>query len=153
MAFTKPIIAVNDSPSSTGVTLTLESTGVILGILVSASVLAAAVIKIITSFNNLANTLKELDEDLIKHIASEGHEKLIARLHQIEALDKKLDLHIQDYVNRKDTVQMVLGQLNEKIDHKFNRLYNSMRDVEGYLQREGGFRIRQYHEDKPDQHQ
>ncbi|WP_414587416.1 hypothetical protein [Scytonema sp. PCC 10023] len=132
----------------TGITLNLESTSVLLGILVSACALGAIAIKIITQFNNVTNSLKEIEEDLTKHIVSEGHEKIEPRLKKIEEVDKKLDLHIQDMLNRKEAVNLIANQLDQKINHKYTVLYHSLKDIENYLNKQGNFRIRQYHEDE-----
>lgn len=131
-----------------GITLNLESTGAILGILISVCALATIIIRIITQFNNIANTLKEIEEDLIKHVASEGHEKLEPKLKKIEEIDKKLDLHIQEVLNRKEAVNMLVGQLDEKINYKFSGLQHSIKDMENYLNKQGNFRIRQYHDEE-----
>lgn len=130
-----------------GFVLTLESTGVLLGLLLSACALAGIIIKIITQFNNIANTIKEIEEDLLKHIASEGHEKLEPKLKKLDEIDKKLDLHIQDMLNRKESVNMIANQLDQKINHKFSTLMHSLKDIESYLNKQGNFRIRQYHDD------
>lgn len=135
---------------SAGVTITLQSASIFLGILVSVCALGAIAIKIITQFNNFTNSLKEIEEDLIKHIASEGHEKLEPKLTKIGEIDKKLDLHIQDMLSRKEAVNMIANQLDQKINHKFSTLAHSMKDIEGYLNKQGNFRIRQYHEDTPE---
>lgn len=136
-------IATPTTPATpSGIFLTLESTGVFLGILVSASVLATVAIQLISKFNNIANSIKDVREDLATHVAAEGHERLIERVSRIEQLDKKLDLHIQDYVNRKDTTSMLLGQLNEKIDHKFSRLHSEIKDVQRWLEKQTVFGIR-----------
>jgi len=130
-----------------GIVLNLESTATLLGVLVSACALAAIVIRIVTQFNNIANTLKEIEEDLVKHVASEGHEKLEPRLKKLDELDKKLDLHIQDMMSRKEVVNMLANQLDQKINHNFSALAHSMKDVESYLNKQGNFRIRQYHDE------
>lgn len=120
--------------TGTGIVLTLESTSALLGILVSASLLIAATIRVVSRFNSLDTSIENLKEDLAEHIKAEGHERLVKRVGeqatQLQSLDKKLDLHLQDCTNRRDTTQMLLGQLNEKIDHKVNRLLNSLKDIE-----------------------
>ena len=144
------IAEVQQAPPPRGIILNLESTGVILAIIISACTLAGIVVKIITQFNTITNTLKEIEEDLIKHIASEGHEKIEPKLRRIEELDKKVDLHIQDMMNRKEAVNMIANQLDQKINHKFSTLSHSMKDVESYLNKQGNFRIRQYHDERED---
>lgn len=123
--------------TGTGIVLTLESTSALLGILVSASLLIAATIRVANRFNALDTSIENLKEDLEEHIKAEGHERLLKRVDeqstQLQSLDKKLDLHLQDCTNRRDTTQMLLGQLNEKIDHKVNRLLSSLKDIEQQL--------------------
>lgn len=69
-----------------------------------------------------------------------------ANAEKIRNLEKTLDLHIQEYVNRKDVIQMVLGQLDQKINHKFKRLLFYTRDVQRFLQKDTTFNIREYEE-------
>lgn len=42
---------------------------------------------------------------------------------------------------------MLLGQLNEKIDHKSLQLHTSVINIEKFLLREGSFKIRDSSED------
>jgi hypothetical protein len=134
---TKPVIAVTSPSSSPGITLTLESTGVFLGILVSVSALAGVAIKIISKMNSISASISQI-ELALKEQATNAE--------KIRDLDKRFDLHIQEYINRKDVVQMVLGQLDEKINHKFKRLLFYTRDVQRFLQKDSSFIIREYEE-------
>ncbi|MBD2519964.1 hypothetical protein H6G93_34485 [Nostoc sp. FACHB-973] len=142
----KPTIAVGNSNPSPGITLTLESTGVILGIAVSVSVLSGVAYKVITSVNKISLSIQNIEEEM-KNYA--GYAK------QITDISHRLDLHIQDYVNRKDTVTMLIGGIKEAMEHRTNRLYTSMKDIESYLQKTGTFKIREFQdlrkmdEDKP----
>ncbi|MEA5506177.1 hypothetical protein VB735_24280 [Halotia wernerae UHCC 0503] len=54
--------------------------------------------------------------------------------------------HPQLGLNRKDVIQMLLGQLDQKINHKFKRLLFYTRDVQRFLQRDTSFQIREYEE-------
>jgi hypothetical protein len=123
--------------STPGVTLTIESTGVFLGILVSVSALAGVATRIISNMNNISTSINQIELSLKKH--AEESEK-------IRYLEKTLDLHLQEYVNRKDVIQMLLGQLDQKIDHKFKRLLFYTRDVQRFLQRDTTFSMREYEE-------
>lgn len=145
MKTTQTLATASSSPSSS-VTITTEAVGAIGGIIVSLVAVGTLCVQAVTKFNNLSNSIKEINNALKDHISRE--ERLNKRVDEVEKIENKLDIHIQDYVNRKDTVQMLIGQLNEKIDHKFNRIYNSMKQLEGYLQREGNFRIREYSDEK-----
>lgn len=120
-----------------GITLTIESTGVFLGILVSVSALAGVAIRIISKMNSISASISQI-ELALKEQANNAE--------KIRHLEKTLDLHIQEYVNRKDVIQMVLGQLDQKINHKFKRLLFYTRDVQRFLQKDTNFNIREYEE-------
>ncbi|MBG1240724.1 hypothetical protein [Nostoc sp. NZL] len=130
-------IAATNSSSPPGITLTLETTGVFLGILVSASVLAGVAVNVISKMNRISSSISQIEEALKVYAGN---------AEKIRDLDKKFDLHIQEYINRKDVVQMVLGQLDQKINHKFKRLLFYTRDVQQFLQRDTAFKIREYEE-------
>ncbi|WGV23475.1 hypothetical protein [Halotia branconii] len=139
MTTTKSVIAVSNSTNSNspGITITLESTGIFLGILVSFSILGGLGIKIVSSINRISTSIIQIEEDL-KEYASNAE--------KIRELDKRFDLHVQEYINRKDVIQMLLGQMNEKIDHKFKRVLFYTRDIQRFLQRDTNFQIREYEE-------
>ncbi|MCM0591347.1 MAG: hypothetical protein KA716_31840 [Gloeotrichia echinulata DEX184] len=136
MTTTQSQIAVtpNNSP---GITLTLESTGVFLGILVSTSVLGILAVKAISKMNRISSSINQIEASL-KEQAANGE--------KIRQLEKGFDLHIQEYINRKDVMQMLLGQLDQKINHKFKRLLFYTRDVQRFLQKDSNFSIREYEE-------
>ncbi|WP_373525097.1 hypothetical protein [Nostoc sp.] len=127
----------NSLNSSPGVTLTLESTGAIFGILVSATILATIAIRVISKINSISTSISQIELSLKEQAAN---------AEKIRHLEKTLDLHIQEYVNRKDVIQMVLGQLDQKINHKFKRLLFYTRDVQRFLQKDTNFNIREYEE-------
>ena len=133
---TKSEIAVTNT-SSPGITLTLESTGIFLGILVSASVLGGLAVTVISKMNRISNSIIQIEKAL---------EEQARNTEKIREIDRTLALHIQEYVNRKDVLQMLLGQLNEKIDHKFKRILFYTRDIQRFLQRDTDFNIREYEE-------
>ncbi|WP_414573369.1 hypothetical protein [Nostoc sp. CCY 9925] len=144
MTTTSSIIAVSNS--SPVITVSLESVGIFTGILVSLSVLGTLAVKLVNNLNNISSSIAQIKEDLKEH--ADNKEK-------IRDLDKKLDLHIQDYINRKDTVTLLIAQVTQTLEHRTNRLYTSMKDVEAYLQKTGSFKIREFQdlrkmdEDKP----
>ncbi|MFN6565457.1 MAG: hypothetical protein RMY28_037430 [Nostoc sp. ChiSLP01] len=137
------IAATNSSPV---ITVSLESVGVFTGICVSISVLGTLAVKLINNLNNISSSIAQIKEDLKEH--ADNKEK-------IRDLDKKVDLHIQDYINRKDTVTLLIAQVTQTVEHRTNRLYTSMKDIEAYLQKTGNFKIREFQdlrkmdEDKP----
>ncbi len=135
MNTTKPIIAAVTSSNSPVFTVTLETIGIFTGTLVSISILATVAIKLVSNLNNISASILQIKEDLKEH--ANNAEK-------IRDLDKRLDLHIQDYINRKDTVTLLIAQVTQTVDHRTKRLYSSMKDIEGYLQRTGSFKMREF---------
>lgn len=65
------------------------------------------------------------------------------------ALEKKLDVHLENYINRQEMMNMLTAQLDQKVDHKFGRCYGSIRDIEKYLQKHHNqaFRVREFFDD------
>ncbi|MBN4003099.1 MAG: hypothetical protein HWQ58_15310 [Nostoc sp. LPT] len=87
--------------------------------------------------NQISNSITQIEKAL---------EEQARNTEKIREIDRTLALHIQEYVNRKDVIQMLLGQLNEKIDHKFKRVLFYTRDIQRFLQRDTDFKIREYEE-------
>ena len=59
-------------------------------------------------------------------------------------LQKRLDLHLQSYADRRDHDLYIINDLNNKIEHRFNRLREHQKDIERYLEKNGNFRVRGY---------
>jgi hypothetical protein len=131
----KTVAAV--SQPEPGIVVTLQTTGVFLGILVSASILLGLGIKLVSNVNKISLSISQIQKDLNE--LSQDAEK-------VSQLERRVDLHLQDYVNRKDVTQMLLGQLDEKINHKFRRLLFYTREMQRFLQRDTVFQIREYEE-------
>lgn len=102
----------------------LESAGIFLGIIVSGVAITNALVGIISRFNKMSTTLEQIQGDLQSYLKEVME---INERHQ--RLDKKMDLHIQDYLHHKELTQMLINQLNEKIDHKFNRIHASVQTL------------------------
>jgi hypothetical protein len=132
-----PTIAISSSSNTPGITLTLESTGIFLGILVSVSVLGSLTVNVISKMNRISISITQIEEALKIHASNAK---------KINELERRFELHEQEYVNRKDVIQMLFGQLNEKIDHKFKRSLFYTRDIQRYLQRNTEYQIREYEE-------
>lgn len=126
---------VNEKPA-------LESTGIFLGIIVSALVIVNASINLISKFNKLSSNVENIQEDLQTTV-----KEFTEVVKRSQNLDKNLDLHISDYIHHKELTQMLVNQLNEKIDHKFNRLTGSIKHIEKFLENSGSFRSSE-HSDK-----
>ncbi|MEH2322952.1 MAG: hypothetical protein V7K32_05025 [Nostoc sp.] len=95
-----------------------------------------------------------IGEDLSSHASAEGHAKLLEQVKilqkELKAIDKKFDIHLQDYVNYKDASLLALNGNDEKIDHKWERTENlfkeqkiEIKDLQKFLQKEQNFRIRE----------
>lgn len=144
----KTVIAVSSNNTQPTLTLTLESTGILLGILVSFSILLGGTVKVITKFNSISNSIRDLREDLNSNIKALEQFKTLNS--EVLVLDRKIDLHLQEYVNRKETVQFTIGQLDQKIDHNRKRWEEELTEVEAevkqlenYLQRNSDFKVRE----------
>jgi hypothetical protein len=142
MIILKPVIAVNSRYTESGIVVTLQSTSIFLGILVSGAALTHLGIKLVTNINNISLSIAQIQKDL---------KSLSVDVEKIDKLERRLDLHIQDYINRKDVVQMLLGQLDEKINHKFKRLLFYNREMQKFLQRDTAFQIREYEETREEE--
>lgn len=142
------LIAVEPSPQNpSGVVVTLEGTSLFLTILVSTSILLGAGIKLISKFNIITSSLRDLREDL------NTHEQLIQQIKVIQkdvcGLDKRFDIHLQDYVNYKDATLLAINGNKERIEHKGERLENyyeelkgEIKELQGFLHKRHDFRIR-----------
>ncbi len=138
----KPSIAVNPLRTESGIVVTLESTSIILGILVSGSILLGLGIKLVTNVNKISLSITQIQKDL-KQLSNDSE--------RIDKIERRLELHIQDFVNKKDVTQMLLGQLDEKINHKFRRLLFYCREMQRFLQKDTNFQIREYEENKEEE--
>lgn len=78
-------------------------------------------IELILGVAGLAGVIYQLAQ-VERHIYDEIDklkDSIIARLCVNET---KFDVHMQDYANRKESIDYKLGGLNEKIEHRYNRL-------------------------------
>lgn len=140
----KQIIAVN--PNSVTINFNLQTVSIILSAAVSLSLLIGFLIKSVSKFNALESEIKNLRDDL--NAVNISTQKIEVLQKEYTGLDKRLDLHVQDYLNRVEAVNLICRQLDEKINHKFGRVAASMKDVEHFLQGQGVFKIREYEQDK-----
>lgn len=133
-------------------TLNLEAISILLGILVSITILLGLLIQYANKINKLEHNLQYLKQEILEHSNLEGHKVLTDKLNNNNAnlsrVEKALDLHVQEYINRKEFIHFMIGQLDQKIDHKFTRLQNSMKDTEKFLQKSAGFKVRDYFDDE-----
>jgi hypothetical protein len=142
------LIAVEPAPQSpAGFIVTLEGTSLFLTVLVSTSILLAGGIKLISKFNIITAELRDLREDL------NTHEQLIQQVKTIQkdvcTLDKRFDIHLQDYVNYKDATLLAINGNKERVEHKGERLENyyeelkgEIKELQGFLHKRHDFRVR-----------
>jgi hypothetical protein len=107
------------APSQPTVTLTLESTGIFLAALVSFSMLVAGFAKIVTNFNLINISIKELRQDI--NANTQALSQLNVLHSEVLKLDKKFDLHLQDYINYKDANVLHLNGLEKQIIHNWGK--------------------------------
>lgn len=61
---------------------------------------------------------------------------------KIGLLDKKLEVHLTEYSEKKQFVDYRLNANEKLIEHKFNRLAGWVKQITGYLSRESNFHVR-----------
>ncbi|MBD2197946.1 MULTISPECIES: hypothetical protein [Calothrix] len=66
-------------------------------------------------------------------------DKLAIRFHDTE---KKLDIHLTEYSEKKVFLDYRLNATDKAIEHKFNRLANWIKQITGFLGKESNFQIR-----------
>ncbi|MCV3215100.1 hypothetical protein OGM63_16535 [Plectonema radiosum NIES-515] len=136
------IAVETSSPSSPSATISLQTASIFLGMIVSVSALIGLSVKISNSINRNFHIILQLEKEI---------KQLSADTERINKLEHRMDLYLLEYENRKDVTQMVLGQLDQKIDHKFKRLLFYSREIQRFLQRDTNFQIREYEETKEDE--
>ncbi|MEH1962193.1 MAG: hypothetical protein V7L05_20435 [Nostoc sp.] len=139
MIITKAQIAVvSTSPRAD---FTLQDTGIFIGIIGSLIMLSGVAINIISKINKISFTVDGIQEALKLHASN---------AEKIKELDKRFDIHLQDYVNYKDANLLSHNGLEEQIKHKwersegeFNAIKGSIKELQGFLRQTNDFKIRQ----------
>ncbi|MHC5718148.1 MAG: hypothetical protein ACYTX0_40190 [Nostoc sp.] len=139
MINTKSEIAIISS--SPRVEFTLQDTGLFIGIIASLVMLSGVAISIISKINKISFTIDGIQEAIKSHAIN---------AEKIKELDKRFDIHLQDYVNYKDANLLSHNGLEERIDHKwqrseteFNAIKASIKELQGFLARVNDFKIRE----------
>ncbi|MEH2053397.1 hypothetical protein [Nostoc sp.] len=103
--------------------------------------LSGVAISIISKINKISFTVDGIQEALKLHASN---------TEKIKDLDKRLDIHLQDYVNYKDGNLLSHNGLEERINHKwqrsegeFNAIKASIKDLQGFLVRTSDFKNRE----------
>lgn len=137
IATSEPTPIQNNQPT---ITLTLESTGIFLGALVSFSILVAGFTRIVTNFNLINLSIKELREDI--NANTQALTQLNVLHSEVIKLDKKFDLHQQDYINYKDTNLVHINGVEKQIGHNWSKTEKALaeqkaeiKDIQGFLQK------------------
>ncbi|MGI8502041.1 MAG: hypothetical protein ACR2LR_13020 [Hassallia sp.] len=130
------------TPLQPSISLTFQDVGIVLGIAVSTSALLILTIKAISYVNKISLSLTQIEKDI---------KELSTNTEKTTQLERRFDLHIQDYGNQKDVAHMLLGQLDEKINHKFKRLLFYSREMQRFLQKDTSFQIREYEETREEE--
>jgi hypothetical protein len=58
----------------------------------------------------------------------------------VQGLDKlqgRLDIHLTDFGNKQEMIVYRLTGLDEKINHKFERLHKTQKDIQTFLEKSG----------------
>lgn len=61
---------------------------------------------------------------------------------EIAKANARLDIISKEYSLRKEMVDYLIHRLDEKIDHKFNQLQSSQREIQNFLSKNHNFIIR-----------
>jgi hypothetical protein len=142
------------TPPPQGLVVTLEGTNLVLAVVISSIGILGIFAKIVSKFNAITNEIQDLKQELNSHAATEGHPKLLEQVKSLQkdliTLDKRFDIHSQDYLNHKDAALLSLNGNNEKINHKWQRTEelfkeqkSEIKDLQKFLQKHQSFRIRE----------
>ena len=139
MINTKSEIAITSS--SPRVDFALQDAGVFIGILGSLAMLSGVAINIISKMNKISFAIDAIQETLKLHASN---------AEKIKDLDKRFEIHLQDYVNYKDANLLSHNGLEELIQHKwqrseteFNTIKVSIKELQGFLIRTNDFKMRE----------
>ncbi|MCC5669886.1 hypothetical protein LC653_40300 [Nostoc sp. CHAB 5784] len=58
-------------------------------------------------------------------------------LSKITAIEKKIDIHLAEYNGKSEMIHYRLHGHDELIAHKFQRCWDEIKDIEGYLAKDG----------------
>ncbi|MHC5768721.1 MAG: hypothetical protein ACYTXI_24480 [Nostoc sp.] len=139
MNVTNSVIAVSSSSPTPG--FTLQDTQVSIGIIASLVLLSGVAVSVVSKINKISFTVDVIQETLKLHASN---------AEKIKDLDKRLDIHIQDYVNYKDANLLSHNGFQEMIDHKwqrsegeFNAIKQNIKELQGFLTRTNDFKMRE----------
>ncbi|MFN6484537.1 MULTISPECIES: hypothetical protein [unclassified Nostoc] len=145
-------VGVTNNNQST-VVLSLDSISVFLAILVALTGLATFFWKVVSNFNKIASDIRDIREDLSTHVNAEGHTGSLQHVRilqkEVAVIDKQFAVHQENYINRIATVNMLVAQLDEKINNRSERsekmieeVEREVKEVQGFLRKHESFVIR-----------
>jgi len=61
---------------------------------------------------------------------------------EISRVNNRFDVHLTEYAAKKEMLDYLIHSLDEKINHKFNRLHANQREIQEFLSKNHNFVIR-----------
>lgn len=61
---------------------------------------------------------------------------------RLYTVEKKLDIHLVEYQGKKEHYDYRIHDFDKRLEHKFNRLRNLIKQLAGFLNKESGFVLR-----------
>lgn len=61
---------------------------------------------------------------------------------EISRVNNRFDVHLTEYAAKKEMLDYLIHSLDEKINHKFNRLHTNQREMQEFLHKNHNFVIR-----------
>ena len=139
MNTTKFQIAVSSTSPNEG--FTPQQTQISLGVIVSVVMLLGVGASIVTKINKISFTVDGI-QDALKLYATNAE--------KIKELDKRLDIHLQDYINYKDANLLSHNGLKDLIEHKwqrseseFDEIKQNIKELQNFLHQTNNFKIRE----------
>lgn len=116
----------------------MNELGNILNITLGFIAVATTIYKVAQSEANINTKMERLQTNLLAEI-DKSKDNLSDRLASVE---KKLDIHLVEYAEKKLFAEYRFNATDKLIEHKFKRLANWIKQIGGFLNKESGFQIR-----------
>ena len=109
-------------------------------IIVGAIAIGTLIHRISESKSKLERNISELNLGLERKIA-ESNLKLERK---IDALNHKLDIHVAKVDERGEFSEYIINAIDKKIDHKFQRIWDNVREIQQFLEKKLAYTIRSH---------